>query len=437
MNTRTFLFLQGPASPFLRRLAAAMEGHDVMVRRINFSLGDAVFWWPKHGDWFTGRQKDWPDFLQRYISKHRVSDVLMLGDGRPVHAMAAEVAMSFGVRVHILEHGYLRPDWLTVEPDGMSAHSRFPHDPALIAALAEDQPPADTTRLFGSSFLTYALYDLAYHVPNVALGWLFHRHYRTHGAAHPVIEYSGWIGKAFSRKRRLREAEEAIRQWGSHQPETADARGAPLFFFPLQLPGDYQIIRHAPGGDLFRIVEAVIDSFARHAPADARLLFKVHPIDNGLSRWSSRIADAARHLGVADRVSLADGGDTDALIARSTGIVTVNSTVGLTALYAAKPVIALGAAVYDVPGLTSQEPLARFWHDPAAPDPALLDRFLRALAATTQVRGGFIGEEAIATGVETVAARLLENDERLPLSFRKDRSTKRFRYEAELLAPID
>lgn len=70
---------------------------------------------------------------------------------------------------------------------------------------------------------------------------------------------------------------------------------------------------------------------------------------------------------MADRVFLADGGDTDALIAQSAGIVTVNSTVGLTALYAAKPVIALGAAVYDVPGLTSQEPLARFWHAPAPP----------------------------------------------------------------------
>lgn len=242
MNTRTFLFLQGPASPFLRRLAAAVEGRGAAVRRINFSLGDAVFWWPKHGDWFTGRQKDWPDFLRRYISKHRVSDVLMLGDGRPVHAIAADVAISLGVRVHILEHGYLRPDWLTVEPDGMSAHSRFPHDPALIAALAEDQPPADTTRLFRSSFLTYALYDLAYHVPNVALGWLFHRHYRTHGAAHPVVEYSGWIGKAFNRKRRLRKAEEAIRKWASHHPETGSANVAPLFFFPLQLPGDYQII---------------------------------------------------------------------------------------------------------------------------------------------------------------------------------------------------
>ncbi|MDE1158945.1 MAG: capsular biosynthesis protein [Neorhizobium sp.] len=432
MNTRTFLFLQGPASPFMRRLAAALESQNVAVRRINFSIGDAVFWWPKHGDWFTGRQKDWPQFLTRYILEHRVSDLLMLGDGRAVHADAANVAIALGVRVHILEHGYLRPDWLTVEPDGMSAHSRFPRDPQAITALADGQPVADTTRLFRSSFLTYALYDLAYHIPNVVLGWLVHPHYRTHGAAHPVVEYSGWIGKAFKRKRRAKNAQASICAWARHHPGTPASSAPPLFFFPLQLPGDYQIIRHAPGGDLYRIVHAVIASFARHAPVDARLLFKIHPIDNGLSRWPSRIGEAARRHDVSDRVFLADGGDTDVLIERATGIVTVNSTVGLTALYAGKPVIALGAAVYDVEGLTSQGPLADFWNNPTPPDPVLLDRFLRALAATTQVRGGFIGEEAVATGVAAVATRLMETQERLPLSFRKDRSEKKFRYAAEL-----
>jgi capsular polysaccharide export protein len=322
LNTRTFLFLQGPASPFMRRLAAAMESQSATIKRINFSIGDAVFWWPKHGDWFTGRQKDWPAFLKRYILEHRVSDVLMLGDGRPVHAAAADVALSLGVRVHILEHGYLRPDWLTVEPDGMSAHSRFPRAPDAIAALAEGQPRADTTRLFRSSFLTYALYDLAYHIPNVLLGWLVHPHYRTHGAVHPVVEYSGWVGKALTRQRRAEKAGEAIDAWMRHRPGTSGAEVMPLFFFPLQLPGDYQIIRHAPGGDLFRIVESVIGSFARHAPDNAHLLFKVHPIDNGLSGWPTRIAAAAAKAGIAERVFLADGGDTDALISASAGIVT-------------------------------------------------------------------------------------------------------------------
>ncbi len=425
MLARTFLFLQGPASPFLRRLANALEAQGVVVRRINFSLGDAVFWWPKQGDWFGKRPEHWRGFLSDYLRAHGITDMVMLGDGRPLHAVAAELGMETGVRVHILEHGYLRPDWLTVEPDGMSAHSRFPRDPEAIRGLAAGQPPVETGRLFRSSFLTYALYDLAYHIPNVALGWLVHRHYRTHGPVHPAVEYFGWIGKGLTVRRRRLRAQEAIAGWSS-------APAGSRFLFPLQLPGDYQILRHAPGGELYSIVDAVIQSFSRHAPPDAKLLFKIHPIDNGLSGWSPRITRAAERNRVSGRVFLADGGDTDRLIDQAAGVVVVNSTVGLTALAAGKPVIALGAAIYDVPGLTYQESLAAFWSAKPSPDAALFDAFNRAIAATIQVRGGFIGRAAIKAGVQHVAERLLETDDRLPESLRKPRTSPVFRYEREL-----
>ncbi|AYD00748.1 capsular biosynthesis protein [Neorhizobium sp. NCHU2750] len=428
MNARTFLFLQGPASPFFRLVADRLEATGAKVKRINFCLGDMAFWWPKRGNFYRGSKKNWPAFLASYIRHHAVTDLVMLGDGRDYHAAAADFGIAEGIRVHVIEHGYLRPDWLTIEPDGMSAHSRFPQEPDAIRKLAEGAPAVDRGGLFRSSFLTYALYDLVYHIPNVVPGALLHPHYRTHGAAHPIVEYSGWVWKAVTARRRRAKAERAIAA-----ATTAPTSGAPRFFlFPLQLPGDYQIIRHAPGGDLFAIVEAVIASFTRHAPSETRLLFKVHPIDNGLSRWPERIEKAARRLGVSGRVFLADGGDTERLIERSAGVVTVNSTVGLTALALGRPVIALGSAIYDVAGLTSQAPLSDFWRQPPLPDADLFDAFMRALAVTTQVRGGFIGKAALKTGADNVAARLLDERERLPESWRKMRNRGVFRYQGEL-----
>ena len=429
MKARTFLFLQGPASPFFRLVADRLENERVRVERINFCLGDMVFWWPRKGTLFRGKKSEWPSYLEAFIGHHAVTDVVMLGDGRDYHAAAAEIGQACGIRVHIIEHGYLRPDWLTVEPDGMSAHSRFPQEPAAIRALASGVPPVARGGLFRSSFLTYALYDLAYHIPNVLLGPLLHRHYRTHGAVHPVIEYSGWIRKGLTAPRRRKEAAQTISA-SIKLPDGSDAR---FFLFPLQLPGDYQIIRHSPGGDLFAIANAVIASFAMNAPVSTRLLFKVHPIDNGLSRWPERINDAAALLGIGDRVFVADGGDTDALIKRAEGVVTVNSTVGLTALGFGRPVIALGSAIYDVEGLTSQAALADFWRQPPLPDPDLFDAFMRALSATTQVRGGFIGRDALNAGADNVAARLLEENPRLPERLRKPRNQGVFRYERELL----
>ncbi len=430
MKTRTFLFLQGPASPFFRLVADRLEAAGARVECVNFCLGDKVFWWPKRSMLFRGKKSEWPAYLEDLVSRHTVTDMVMLGDGRDYHAAAALLGQTLGIRIHIVEHGYLRPDWLTVEPDGMSAHSRFPQQAQAIRALAEGVPPVARGGLFRSSFLTYALYDLAYHIPNVLFSPLLHRHYRTHGAVHPVIEYSGWIRKGLLAGQRRSQAEKAI----AAATRTAGGSDARFFLFPLQLSGDYQIIRHSPGGDLFAIAEAVISSFARHADADSRLLFKVHPIDNGLSRWPGRIGDAALRLGVGNRVFVADGGNTDALIERSAGVVTVNSTVGLTALGLGRPVIALGSAIYDIEGLTSQSALADFWGQPPLPDPDLFDAFMRALSATTQVRGGFIGREALETGADNVAARLLEEEERLPLSFRKPRDQGSFRYESELFA---
>lgn len=203
-----------------------------------------------------------------------------------------------------------------------------------------------------------------------------------------------------------------------------------FFLFPLQLPGDYQIRIHAPLGDLYVLVEAVIRSFAHHAPADMRLLLKTHPIDNGLSDWKQRIATIAEAQGVAGRVDLIDGGDLDRLIARSEGVVTVNSTVGLTALIAGKPVICLGASIYDMPGVTHQESLASFWTRPQAPEADMPDALTRALIATVQVRGGFIGRQAIETGAREMLERIISpSHDLLPAP-----EPAAFRYEDELTA---
>lgn len=424
----SLLILQGPASPFLKGLAAVAEKRGLAVHKINFCLGDAVFWWPRRADWFKGTDAQWPHYLERLCRDRQITDMLMLGDGRPKHAAAIAVAHSLGIRVHVFEHGYLRPDWLTIEPDGMSGRSHFPRQAAQVRAIAAGRPPADLGAHFHSTFLTYALLDLAFHVPNVLLGWIVHPHYRTHGPVHPVVEYAGWIGKALSAPRRRREARAIERRY---LPGVGE-QGPRFFLFPLQLAGDYQIRIHAPLGDLDRLVESVIRSFARHAAPDRRLLFKTHPIDNGLSDWRRRIADMAHAQGVGERVDLIDGGDLDRLIAQAEGVVTVNSTVGLTALLAGKPVISLGASVYDMPGVTHQESLASFWTRPEAPEAGMPDALARALIATIQVRGGFIGKAAIDSGAREMVERILSPSPHLS---QRAAGPAAFRYEAELGTP--
>src|SRR3546814_11132062 len=49
--------------------------------------------------------------------------VILVGSGRPIHRVACKAAKAIGVRILSLEEGYIRPGYVTVEPDGNNADS--------------------------------------------------------------------------------------------------------------------------------------------------------------------------------------------------------------------------------------------------------------------------------------------------------------------------
>ena len=94
------------------------------------------------------------------------------------------------------------------------------------------------------------------------------------------------------------------------------------------------------------------------------------------------------------------------MLAPAAGVVTVNSTAGLQSLREGKPVITLGKALYDMPGLTFRHGLDRFWTEATPPDPALVDAPRRVLAAHCLIRGGFFSAAGITEAVGHAVARL-------------------------------
>jgi capsular polysaccharide export protein len=93
-------------------------------------------------------------------------------------------------------------------------------------------------------------------------------------------------------------------------------------------------------------------------------------------------------------------------VARSAGVITVNSTAAMEALEQGRPVLALGEAVYRVPGLTHESGRDSFWTAPQPPDPTLVDAFLRAIGHHLHVVGGYYDPEALRQAVEGAAERL-------------------------------
>ncbi|MEO1686347.1 MAG: capsular biosynthesis protein [Pseudomonadota bacterium] len=391
---RAVLLLQGPSSLFFSHLGDALAARGARVRRLVTCPGDALFWRRPDGVSYRGRASGWPAFFEAQARDFGATDVAFLGAHRPAHAAALPVAKALGLRRHHVELGYIRPDWLTVEPEAGGAGGRFPRDWPSIEALAQ-APPPEETRLYRASFAASAAMDVAWNLSNLALSRVTHPAYRRHAIWHPLAEYGGFL---LTQARAAREARRAAQVWQAW-------RDAPVFLFPLQLRTDFQIRRHGPDADLRVTARSIVDSFARHAPADARLLVKEHPVDNSLTPWRRLLREAAGHA--ADRVEVVLGGDLDAMLDAARGIVTVNSTVGLSALRAGRPVKALGEAIFDLPGLTDPRPLEAFWQAPQPPRADRVATFLSALGWATQVRGAFDGDGA-RPGAANVAQRMLE-----------------------------
>jgi capsular polysaccharide export protein len=183
----------------------------------------------------------------------------------------------------------------------------------------------------------------------------------------------------------------------------------PYFLVLLQRPGDSQLLRHSPFCDTESMVRHVADSFAAHAPAGARLVFKSHPLDHGLERQDRVVGAAAKAAGLSGRVLHLETGNLDSLLARAAGVVTVNSTAGLAAIDNGRPTMVLGRAIYDMPGLTHQAGLGRFWTEPEPPDESLYRAFRRVVMARTQINGAFASKAGIRIAAPEAARRLLRS----------------------------
>jgi len=405
---RAFLFLQGPLSPLYARLGDTLETAGHAVHRINLCFGDWLDWRRPGATNYRSQPTDWGAFVDRFLAEHRITDLILHGDRRIYHRIAAEHARARGITVIATELGYLRPDWMTIERDATSTGSHFPVDPETIRRVASAVPAPDLTPVYRGSFFKVAAPDVVYNLSNVFLSLLY-PHYQRHTIYHPIPDYAGWALRLITERRRHRAAARVL--------DELIAAKTPFFVFPMQLEGDFQIRDHSPYSGMAEAMTVIISSFAAHAPATTELILKAHPLDNGLENWPKVIDRIVEAHGVADRVHFVDGGRLDAMLAHARGMVTVNSTAGIEAIMADCPTKTLTPAIYDIVGLTDDQELDGFWTTPKRPDKALLEAFIRALTGTVQVRGTIYSNDGLTAAVANMADRILTNTLNEPGAF--------------------
>jgi capsular polysaccharide export protein len=407
VNPRSFLLLQGVASPFFARLADALRTAGHRVFKVNFNAGDLAFWLPRYGaSHFRGLLDTLPAWLESIWQQEGITDQILFGDRRPVHRAAIEKAERFGIRTHVFEEGYFRPFWVTLEREGVNGHSLLPRDPdwfRAAAAHASDGPPPGR---FKSAFRKRAGYDVIYHLAGL-LNPLLNPRYETHAPITAPVEYAGYMLR-FARLPRWRKRDAALIDRLCHE---ADRH--PFYLLPLQLNTDAQIRDHSRFEHMLEVIEYVLESFAAHASSHARLLIKNHPLDMGLVNYPREIRNLARRFGVESRIEYVETGNLEQAVRSAKGTVTVNSTVGMVALQLGCPTLCLSDPIYNLPGMTYQQGIDAFWRAPTAPDASLFYDFHRVVTHATQVNGGFYCRDGIELAVHNAAKVLCA--ERSPL----------------------
>ena len=397
---RAFLFLQGVCSPFYPRLAKRLVNDGHRVVKVNFNAGDIAYWQRTHGEshLFRGAEDELPGYIKALWQKYAITDQVMFGDRRPIHRPAVDNAAAAGVRTHVFEEGYFRPFWITLEREGVNGHSLLPRDPRWFYETGKALPEPPAPVRFRSSFKIRAMHDVSYHLAGLANPLVAPR-YRNHAPISAPVEYAGYVKRftqlKFWKKRDAQRIKQLIES------------GRPYFMLPLQLNSDAQIRYHSPYADMQAVMEHVMGSFAQHAPSDAMLCIKNHPLDMGLTNYPKIIRRLADHYGLQGRIVYLESGDLNALLKHAKGNVTVNSTVGIVSLEKHCPTFALSDPIYNLTGLTDQGSLADFWQQPQPPSAELFGYFQKTVMHAVQINGGYYCQPSIDLAVDN-AARVLE-----------------------------
>lgn len=380
---RNFLFLQGPHGPFFHQLGKMLCATGAGVTRVGFNAGDRAFWRDR-GSYlaFRGPLSQWPAWLEHLIGERKISDIVLYGDTRPVHAHAVELARRLGLCVHVFEEGYLRPYWVSYERGGSNGNSRLMDmDVAdMQGLLSRDAAQLPEAPDHWGDMREHVFYGALYH-------WfvLFrnrrYRNFRSHRAIS--------LGREFSLH--LNRLTLMPLHWAQRVRATAHLKrgGYPYNLVLLQLEHDASFQAHSPFTTMGEFLELVVGEFARGAPTHNHLVFKAHPLEDGRAPVQRDIARLAAQHQIRDRVHYIRGGKLAGLLAQARSAVTVNSTAAQQALWRGLPLKIFGAAVYAKPEFVSDQGLADFFADPAHPNVEKYRDFRRFLLETSQVSGGF------------------------------------------------
>ncbi|EAI6874406.1 capsule biosynthesis protein [Campylobacter coli] len=373
---KNVLLLQGPVGTFFHRLAIKMKKNKTKVFKLNFNGGDFLFY--PSGKRCKCDEKDLENFYENFFKEKKTDAIVMYNDCRLIHAKAIKVAKGLGIGIWIFEEGYLRPYCITFEKDGVNANSSLPRDKNFY--LSCNILTKESIKEIPGGFKFMAFSAFLYWLFSFLLAPFFNNklHHRT---LFP-FEFLFWF-RSLYRKYLYKLTEKKLNQ-------KIYSLEKKYFLAILQVYNDTQI-KHHYRKSIEEFIEELILSFANHARAKSYLVFKHHPMDRGYRNYSKLINELSQKYHVEGRIFYVHDTYLPTLLKNALGCITINSTVGLSAILEGCPTKVCGNAFYNFEGLAYPKKLQFFWREAHAykPNPSLVINFKNYLLNTNQFNGNF------------------------------------------------
>lgn len=378
-KARRILIVQGDWEGGMSLLALDLKDAGHHVGKVFFCAPDLIYRFrgiPTHV--FREPIEEFEAWLRALVKSEGYDTFFLYNHYRPYNQIAWNLAAEYQLGCHVFELGLIRPNCVMVFSREQVPISAIPK--AWNALLAGGAPPKQAEmppELCQVSTPAKLLSFCANYLFSRITSPLFPNfvdqrdmNFWSH-LKHGLIHMWRFIERG-------RDSE--------FDPVFAGELSGKYYAVPLQVHSDTQILRCSDYRSIEQFIRQVAKSFELYAPADTKLVFKVHPMDRGYKDYADLIAGLDHRMG-GGRILYVDRVHLPTLLENSLGVVNINSSVGISGLVHHVPVIALGTAVYDLPELTFHGPLDDFWTKSEKPKPHRVKHFMNLLLATNQGRG--------------------------------------------------
>ena len=377
------LFLMGPIGTFFARLSRYLENNNIKTYKILFPLYEYGF--PKSKIIKYNQDiKNFKKFLSKILHNYDIKHIFMYGNVLIPHKHALDLVKELNkegknINTHIFELGYLRPNFVTLENEGINYNSgliksrEFYLKQEFYSALPVPKKHArfrirkiwKTITFINHSFKNYKIVEKEHKLqPKPSYVWFQIKGF--------FLKYFFWFNEYKLKKYFLAKK---------------------YFLVILQVSTDSQLTEGSDFKDNEKFIYKVIKDFAEANRKDINLVFKHHPRDRGYNNYRNKIQKISKELGVFDKVFYFHDYYLSKLYRNSNckGTVLINSTVGFQSLYHSVPVKALGITPYNIEGLSDQEDLVSFFKNPSIVDRLLFKKFYKYILENSQINGNFDG----------------------------------------------